>query len=191
MFEVSRKIGERASGEQIARVESVIARLSGEAAGAPSGAGGEAGFSAEASAPPPDLLGDLAGAIRSRIGAEADGRRGRVGFDAIDDEGSFVAGVNAGEEGRPATSALSVDAIGAAVAIAFGGRDLRPIPDAAVAVSGALLMAMSTAEEQVPPLGLEVPARLVEEVPIRAPWEVSHPLLLDPVIWMVSTAYTE
>jgi len=82
---------------------------------------------------------------------------------------------------------ISIDAVGAAVAAVFSEVEISPRSDAKRVIYGASLLALSLADE-------ETAARLSEsgseeEIPIKAPWEVSHPVLLDPVMWMVLTAY--
>jgi hypothetical protein len=82
---------------------------------------------------------------------------------------------------------ISVDAVGATVAAVFSEVEISPRPDAERVIYGAALLALSLADE-------DTATRLSEsgpegEIQIKAPWEVSHPVLLDPVMWMVLTAY--
>jgi hypothetical protein len=95
------------------------------------------------------------------------------------------------ETGSMPAGAVSIDAIGGSVRETFAGREfLDPTPDAATIAAGSLLLAFSLADETIAASRSEQPASwpgLANGLP--APWEVSHPVLLDPVIWMVGTAY--
>ncbi len=74
---------------------------------------------------------------------------------------------------------VSIDAISDVVRERFVGRQIVFTDAAAPAVTGALVIAVRVAHE--PDVSIEDAVRL-------APWEMSDPLLLDPVMWMVSTA---
>jgi hypothetical protein len=93
--------------------------------------------------------------------------------------------------GEVPAGAISIDVLGGAVREAFTGRELiYPTPDAVTIATGSLLLAYSLADETIAARRSEHPAywpRLEDALP--APWEVSHPVLLDAVIWMVGTAY--
>jgi hypothetical protein len=80
--------------------------------------------------------------------------------------------------------AISVEAIAGAVRDAFALEPIVITDDAVVVVTGALVLAMSVADNPGGNVVVEP-----DEVPIRAPWQVTHPVLLDPVMWMVATAY--
>jgi hypothetical protein len=56
-------------------------------------------------------------------------------------------------------------------------------------VTGALVMAVTVADD---PDAAERGGRDVVDpstVEIRPPWEMSHPILLSPAAWLVATAY--
>jgi hypothetical protein len=71
-----------------------------------------------------------------------------------------------------------VDTVGGAVRERFAGREIVIPPAAALIVTGALVLAVEVADDSEDPF----------EAALRPPWELSDPLLLDPVMWMVSTA---
>jgi hypothetical protein len=83
--------------------------------------------------------------------------------------------------------ALSIDAVGASVRSRLRGQELRRVDGGERIVAGALLAAAAIADAETPSLRqvAEAPA----EVPLRPPWEVTHPVLQDPLIWLLSTAY--
>jgi hypothetical protein len=99
------------------------------------------------------------------------------------------------EEAQPTgavpSGAISIDAVGGSVREAFrGSRFLEPIREAETIATGSMLLAYSLAEETIATQRGEQPSDwpgLVDE--FRAPWQVSHPVLLDPVMWMMGTAY--
>jgi hypothetical protein len=92
--------------------------------------------------------------------------------------------------GAPA-GVVSIDAVGGAVREAFTGNEfLEPTGHAAMIAAGSLLLAYSLADETVAAWRRDHPAYWPGlEYRLPAPWQVSHPVLLDPVMWMVGTAY--
>lgn len=70
------------------------------------------------------------------------------------------------------------DAVGGVVRELFADQDIVVTEASVPVVTGALLIAVQVAHESDDP----VAAALIP------PWEMSDPLLLDPVMWMVSTA---
>jgi hypothetical protein len=84
--------------------------------------------------------------------------------------------------GAPDTiGGLSLAAIGAAASETLfpPGAEVSFRPQAERVALGALLGALSLANDS--PLA---------ETELPAPWEVDHPDLVDPVMWLVGTAYT-
>lgn len=69
-----------------------------------------------------------------------------------------------------------LDHVAAEIRGEFAGRELHPDDESAVTVAGALVQAMEVAD---PGSGGE----------IRPPWEVEHPELLAPALWLMTTAY--
>jgi hypothetical protein len=99
------------------------------------------------------------------------------------------------DEYWPPYGAVSIDAIGGAVREQFAGAELRrpeEPSDAAIAtVTGALLLGYALADDRVTVLNDEFPVEWPQRVvSLEPPWQVSHPLLLDPVLWMLGTALT-
>jgi len=91
-------------------------------------------------------------------------------------------------ETGPELGGVSIDAVAAAVRETFMPQSLRIPPQGEVIVTGALLLAMTVADHPaaVEPHEAQVPA---PQIQIRPPWEITHPVLLDPVMWLVATAY--
>ncbi len=176
-IEVARAIGERASTEQRDRAEEAISRVA-SAGGAAAGAG-EAVAYEQADEREGNLVNDLAGVIRSRM------RR-------VDREAEFIAPVqDVGEAGFPPVEGMeliSIEAVSAEVATRFEDVELGAGGVSPSVVTGALVLAISVADDRAPDLGLNPDPTAVESVELKAPWEVSHPVLLDPVIWMLATA---
>jgi hypothetical protein len=81
-------------------------------------------------------------------------------------------------EGRENLEGVSVDAVGGVVRELFAEREIVVTDASAAIVSGALLIAVQVAHESDDPVGAA----------LLPPWEMSDPVLLDPVMWMVSTA---
>jgi hypothetical protein len=111
--------------------------------------------------------------------------------------GSMVAMLDeAGPAGAVPAGAVSIDAIAGSVREVFAASSefMDLAPDAARIAAGSLLLAYSLADETVAARRggqspVEEPAyRPWVEDSLPAPWEVSHPVLLDPVIWMLGTA---
>lgn len=81
-------------------------------------------------------------------------------------------------EGRENLEGVSFDAIGSVVRELFVDQEIIR-PEASVPiVAGALLIAAELAHDAADPV----------EAALTPPWEMSDPLLLDPVMWMVCTA---
>ncbi|MFL5909157.1 MAG: hypothetical protein ACJ768_01090 [Gaiellaceae bacterium] len=127
----------------------------------------------------PHLILNFAEVVRERSGIRDD----------------FVPGV---EEGTmqtfaepPEPAAVSIDAIGAVVRETFAGRTLEVTPDVVAIVTGALLLSMAVANRPrwLGPIGDRL-LSVAADAEIVPPWEVTHPVLLDPVMWLVATAYT-
>jgi hypothetical protein len=178
-IEVARVIGERTSTEQRDRAEEAISRIA-SAGGAAAGAGaGEAVAYEQADEREGNLVSDLAGVIRSRME--------RVGREA-----EFIAPAQNIEEGESPSvegrELISIEAVSAEVARRFEDVELDAGGVSSSVVTGALVLAMSVADDPAPDLGLDAASAAVESVELKAPWEVSHPVLLDPVIWMLATA---
>lgn len=83
------------------------------------------------------------------------------------------------ELSEPPERGMSVDAVGDVVRELFLGREIVVTEAAVPIVTGALVIAARVAHE---------PDESTEDTVRLAPWEMTDPLLLDPVMWMVSTA---
>lgn len=123
----------------------------------------------------PNLVADLAQAIRAEIDAD------------LLPEVSEPVGVD--EMWTREIGVLSVDAIAASARTAL----LRTAPvhvteEDVIVVAGALLLAVSVAHEPGSP-GDDAVQVAASELDIPKPWEMTHPVLLDPVMWAVATAY--
>jgi hypothetical protein len=113
----------------------------------------------------PDLVFNLSEAIR----AVADRERAR-----------------AEEAGEPAVAAEGlealpeelVDSVGGTVRELFAGREIVLSAAAVQIVTGALVLAVDIADDSDDPYAAA----------LLPPWRMSDPVLLDPVMWMVSTA---
>ena len=178
-IEVARAIGERASTEQRYRAEEAISRVA-SAAGAVAGAGaGEAVAYEQVDDREGNLVNDLAGVIRSRMGS-------------VGRETEFIAPMQDLGEAEPppvqGMELISIEAVSAEVARRFEGVEVSAGGVSSSVVTGALVLAISVADDGAPDLGLDADSAAVESVELKAPWEVSHPVLLDPVIWMLATA---
>jgi hypothetical protein len=115
----------------------------------------------------PNLVENLAGVIRQQV----------------DMERGFIYNV----QGRDDSGTLSIDRIAAAVRATFRAVDLAELtPEVVVTVTGALALATRTADARS---RASVSSRVLGEPEISPPWAVTHPALLDPVLWMVGTAY--
>jgi hypothetical protein len=129
----------------------------------------------------PNLVANLAGVIREQAFLpEDEAERNLIPKVQVE-------GASTGERVRH----VSIEAISAAVAATFADADVAP-PDtrsATDAVLGAVLLAMSIADARNPTLVPGSSAEEMEGVEIVAPWQVTHPVLLDPVMWMILTAY--
>lgn len=92
---------------------------------------------------------------------------------------------------RP-TGELSIEAVAASVRATFAGVELtaEPTDEIVTTVMGALLMAEAVAHDPVArskSVGGPFWPSAVEAFP--PPWNVSHPGLLDPVMWLIGTAF--
>lgn len=182
MLALAHSIGERASSEQRDRTESALGRVLEAADQARERQPDARLLVAEALEDgEPNLVSNLAGEIRRRMGVESDARMDFVAQVGVEGERGSV-------EGR--VGVIQLDAIGATVAATFANRELQLDAAAVTAATGALLMAMGTADRENFPLALDAPPERVERTEVKPPWEVSHPVLLDPVIWLLATAYT-
>jgi hypothetical protein len=97
---------------------------------------------------------------------------------------------NGGRQGRGITS---LDAIGGAVREQFAGVPLAGPNDAAVTiVTGALLLGYAMADDATEAQRTDDGQggwSQIESLP--PPWRVTHPILLDPALWMLGTALLE
>jgi hypothetical protein len=77
---------------------------------------------------------------------------------------------------------VSLDAVSAVIRETFAGRGeaRQPPNDRLEIVTGALQLAVAVADPQ---------AEERDNPDVRLPWEMAHPILLDPLMWMVATAY--
>ena len=89
-----------------------------------------------------------------------------------------------GEYGR-----TSIDAVAAVVRNTFATTEIAESDDLETTVMGALLLALSVAHEPVAQRLAAAPRDWATAVEVVPPWAVSHPGLLDPVMWMIGTAY--
>jgi hypothetical protein len=138
----------------------------------------------------PNLVYGLAAAIREGVAEEAAGEfeESERGFARHFREVPKVQGFTR-SDATPIGGAgrISIEAIGAAVEATFADVEISPRPDAARILHGAVVLALSLADAETAGRLGESKGR--EEIPVKAPWEVSHPVLLDPAMWMVLTAY--
>jgi hypothetical protein len=93
----------------------------------------------------------------------------------------------AGEQDLVGVDGLLIDALGGALRERFAPRRPAPLADAGIVVTGALLFAMNVADGPED----DERVRAVEQIRVRAPWEVRRPALLDPVMWLVATLWDE
>jgi hypothetical protein len=134
----------------------------------------------------PDLLLNFAEVIRARTG----------------ETGEFLPGVQpeapresvapgAPRPARGPQASISIDALGGAVRAAFTGKVLDVTADAIDIVAGALLLSMAVANR--PRLRGHGPDAVdaALEAKVAPPWRVTHPVLLDPVMWLIATAYED
>jgi hypothetical protein len=138
--------------------------------------------------PPANLVYGLATVIRESMGP---GSRDLGGGEAQQVRWvPKVRGADRAEDsGADPLAGLSIDAIGAAVAATFSDVEVSPTPDAGLIVHGAALRALAVADAEVAELFRASEPGV--EIPIKAPWEVTHPVLLDPIMWMILTGYQQ
>lgn len=138
----------------------------------------------------PNLVANLAEVIRGPAG----GPRAFVpAVRPADEPVTLDAGLaEAGPAGPVPPGAVSIDAIGGSVREAFRDRRLlEPTPEAVTIAAGSLLLGYSVAEQTIAAWRAESPLNWPEQAhDFPPPWQVSHPVLLDPVMWMIGTAYT-
>jgi hypothetical protein len=106
----------------------------------------------------PNLVTNLSEAIRDLAGPDVE----------------HVADSRVGAE----SDGVSIDAVGAVVRELLANREIVLSDGSVETVTGALLRSVEVADESRSPL----------DAAMLAPWEMTHPILLDPVMWMVSTA---
>jgi|GEM_PF-3121585 len=86
---------------------------------------------------------------------------------------------------------VSIDAVSAAVRNTFAATEfVEPSDEVVKVLMGALLLSLSVAHEPVARRRATEPADWPAKVEVPPPWEISHPGLLDPVLWMIGTAYS-
>jgi len=123
----------------------------------------------------PNLVTNLADAIRQReFAADAQPIR------AVQEDGQGFGG-------------MSLDAIGGVVRERFANSELiEPNDDAVTTVTGALLLGYDLAGAGREAQRDDPPFRWPEDVVrLPRPWQVTRPILLDPVLWMLGTALPE
>jgi hypothetical protein len=107
---------------------------------------------------PPNLVFNLSESIRELAGGGADFAIGGEGPENVEEE--------------------FFDAVGGVVRELFAEQEIVVTDESVPVVTGALLIAVQVAHDSDDAL----------EAALLAPWQMSDPLLLDPVMWMVSTA---
>jgi len=102
--------------------------------------------------------------------------------------GEFVPKVETGDQSY---GLVSIDAVSAVVRAAFVGQEITKQSDDVVRIlMGALLLALSVAHEPVARRRAEAPGEWTRDVGVPPPWEATYPVLLDPIMWMVGTAFS-
>jgi hypothetical protein len=93
----------------------------------------------------------------------------------------------------PGQGFTSLDAIGGAVREQFAGVALAEPNDAAVTIAaGALLMGYALADDATEARrGDDGEGGWSQIESLPPPWQVTHPILLDPALWMLGTALQE
>lgn len=88
------------------------------------------------------------------------------------------------------SEAVSIEAVGVQVRDTFAAIPELELDDASVLdVAGALILSLSLADTDT---ANEIAMRGFSELEasqLPAPWAVSHPVLIDPVMWLVATAF--
>jgi hypothetical protein len=166
------------------RARSVIERIQSEQEARPSAAERR---QVAGEQPAPSLLDGLATVIRKSMSDSVEGfgsaeaRQFRWVPKAHDAERSDS--FDAGRFG------ISIDAIGATVAATFADAEIDPRPDADLIIHGAALVALAVADEGV----AEQMSHFEPggEIAVKPPWKATHPALLDPIMWMILTAYQD
>jgi hypothetical protein len=122
----------------------------------------------------PNLVTNLADAIRQEFATDAGPIR------AVQEEGQGF-------------GIISLDAIGGAVRERFADTELlEPSDDAVTTVTGALLLGYDLADAGTAAPRDDPSFRWPEDVVrLPRPWRITHPILLDPVLWMLGTALPE
>lgn len=126
-------------------------------------------------AKPNNVVADLASVVAKHTDY---GRRGSPFFAAA--------------EQRPG-GPLSIEAVAASVRSTFARSPISEATDAVVTtVMGALLMAEAVAHDPIARARSSADRIWPSDrEPLPPPWAVSHPGLLDPVMWLIGTAYEE
>lgn len=164
-------VGQAATPEQLDRTAFALARIQADHEAAPERP--ELFAFARATAEP-NLIANLAGSIQEQR------RDDSPVVPEIRDDFADARG--------DAVGALPLETIAAAVRGKFLGAqvDFAPTSEERVrTVTGALLLASTVAHRQ-PSDARSIDPSAVELPP---PWEMTHPVLLDPVMWLVATAY--
>lgn len=167
---LARFVGRNASSAQKERVEVAVDRIREDVARAPIDSLDESTIGE------PNLVSNLAGVIRKE-----------------EPNIAFVPEVNPEiwyADATPPPPGISIDALAAAVRGTFIGAGIEATtrPSTVEVITGAMLLAVTVANQPTPPapkLDSVDPA----EIDVPAPWEMTHPALLDPVMWMIIVAY--
>jgi hypothetical protein len=169
---VARRVGEEAGRDQQERVHASLVRVIQDAA---RGREPSEGFDS----PVPNLVWDFVGAI-----AGPAGRPSRTLAAVRDAERSRLL------EKAPGPAEISIDAVAGAIRAQFSNTPSIHIDaEAAIVVTGALVMAVTVADDPDAAERGGISEVHPREVEIRAPWEMSHPILLSPAAWLIATAY--
>jgi hypothetical protein len=170
---IARLVGEEASGEQVERTASAIQRIVADQRRPPDTRAFDSHGEGETA---PNVVWDLAGAWRAQTQREA----------------RFVREVR-GARGSlfPRVGGISIDAVAADARDVFESFQAEPAEDAALVVTGALVIATTVAHDPDATGEQGEHARIAPaEIELRPPWAMSHPVLLDPVMWVVAAAYS-
>jgi hypothetical protein len=170
-MEVAYQVGEAAGDERQQLVHNALLRIVEDAARGRVEA-------KSVTAPEDNLVWDLAGAIERERGvpertlaAVRDSDRTRV----LETHGRVD---------------ISLDAIAGAVRNMFGETPHEEVNEhRAIIAIGGLVMAVTVADDPDAAdrsEGAQVDPR---DVPIKRPWQMSHPILLSPAAWLLATAY--
>lgn len=168
---LARQIGGRASRGQVDRMRGALQRIRRDQQTVVS-AGQERALAAGRR--DPNLVSDLAGFVRSRS------RSPRI-------QEGFVPMVRVGREVE--IGSISLEAIAAVVREAFATSAIvEPNEEVARVALGAYFQALEIADQSEESRALRADD-LPPPVDGPPPWEVSYPVLLDPVMWLIAAAY--